>query len=90
MHKIPFISHEGQNPPFWGYCLVKDSRQIQTTRKATFKSCNRTFTIIQTTIILKSRILWCGDSQTWERSTPPPMAGKSAVRKANCVYAPMG
>ncbi len=36
-------------------------------RKATIKSCTSKFTIIQTTMILKSYILRGGDSQTWER-----------------------
>jgi hypothetical protein len=43
----------------------------ETTWKATFKSCNCKFTIIQTTTILKSCTSWCGDSQTWERQYPP-------------------
>jgi hypothetical protein len=50
--------------------------------KATFKSCNCSFTIIQTTMILKScfrgaETLKCG------RGSTPKMAGKSAVRRAN-------
>jgi hypothetical protein len=57
---------QGQNPPFLGYCLPswKILGNSNNVKKATFKSCNCKFTFIQTTIILKSCISWCGDSQT--------------------------
>ena len=51
-------------------CPREKFQTIQTMWKATFKSCNCKFTIIQTSTILKSRILCCRDSQTWKRQYP--------------------
>jgi hypothetical protein len=49
---------------------VKDSRQFKQREKRLLKVETVNLPLSETTIILKSCISCCGDSQTWERQYP--------------------